>query len=168
MSSENVIVNESDLEWDEVQNGDQTLMKRKKLGNAVAGSKLGCSLYEIPAGKRSWPMHYHCANEESIYVLSGEGRLRLRDREVPLRAGDYASFPATPDGAHQIVNDSSEPLRLLFLSTMLDPDISIYPESNKVGLFAGRAPGGAAKEGVQELNTFLDRDAVVDYWKDEG
>jgi hypothetical protein len=39
----------------------------------AGGEKLGCSLYEVPLGRRAWPCHYHRANEEAIHVLYGSG-----------------------------------------------------------------------------------------------
>jgi uncharacterized cupin superfamily protein len=57
---------------------------RKQLG-AVAGSeKLGCSLYPLPPGCRSFPEHFHYANEEVIYVLEEKGRLRLAGEEIDI------------------------------------------------------------------------------------
>ena len=58
------IVNEDDLEWTELEH-EKTRFRRKQLGEATGGEQLGCSLYELPSGHRSWPYHYHTANEEA-------------------------------------------------------------------------------------------------------
>jgi uncharacterized cupin superfamily protein len=155
-----VKVNESDFDWDEYDHGDTTF-RRKELGDAADGEQLGCSLYELPPGKRSWPYHYHTANEEAIYVLSGEGLLRAEDGEHDLTAGDYVTFPADESGGHQVVNDSDSALRYLAVSTMNDPDVTVYPEMEKLGVYVGAPPGG---RGERSLHGYYPIDADVEYW----
>lgn len=140
--------------------------KRRRLGTAAGGERLGCSWYELPPGAKSFPYHWHCGNEEALYVLEGAGRLRLAGRELPLAAGDYVALRRGPGGAHQLRNDGAGPLRYLLFSTMAEPDISVYPDSGKVGLFAGSAPGGPPEARI--LEGFLRRDAALDYWADES
>ena len=154
-------VNDADLEWTDVENDDVTF-RRKQLGEATDGDDIGCSLYELPAGGRSWPYHYHTANEEAMYVLSGTGTLRLDGETYSLEAGDYAAFPADESGGHRVVNDSDEPLRYLVVSTMVDPDVTVYPESDRFGVFVGSPPGGREK---RSLEGFYDRESSVDYWE---
>jgi uncharacterized cupin superfamily protein len=52
-------------------------LSEKKLGAAVGSQKLGCSLMELAPGKRSWPPHAHFANEEALYILKGQGKVRI-------------------------------------------------------------------------------------------
>jgi hypothetical protein len=56
------------------------------------------------------------------------------------------ALPVGEAGAHQIFNSSNELLRYLCFSTMVEPDIAAYPHSEKIGLFAGAAPGGPQEE----------------------
>ena len=156
-------VNESDLEWSTLSGGE-TGLRRKKLAAAAGGEAVGCSLYELPAGDRSWPYHYHTGNEEALFVLDGEGALRLDGERVPLEAGDYVALPADERGAHRVVNDSEEPLRYLMVSTMTEPDVTVYPDSGKVGVFAGAPPGG---EGERTVHGYYRREDAVDYWEGE-
>jgi uncharacterized cupin superfamily protein len=137
----------------------------KQLGAAAGGKHLGCTLTEIAPGKKSWPYHYHTANEEAMYVLSGSGTLRLAGREGPISAGDYVAFPLGEQGAHRVLNDSEEPLRYLCFSTMSHPEIAVYPDSEKIGVFTGSAPGCRPNKG--DLREFMQRDAAVDYWEGE-
>jgi len=159
------MVNESDIGWDEMIHGERFANRRKQLGKAAGGREIGCSLYEIPPGKRPFPYHFHTANEEAMYVLSGSATLRLAGREVPVREGDYVAFPVGPAGAHQVVNDTDRPLRILMISTMLEPEVSVYPDSEKIGVFAGSAPGGDPT--VRTVFAFLPEAARVDYWQGE-
>jgi uncharacterized cupin superfamily protein len=158
------VVNEQDLEWGEQSHG-KFGYRRKQLGSAAGGEKLGCSLYEVPSERRAWPYHYHLANEEAIYVLQGSGTLRLGEQRITLSRGDYVALPAGESGAHQIINTSDEPLRYLCFSTMIEPDAMVYPDSNKIGLFAGAAPGGPKEK--RTLSKFLRSDAEVDYYEGE-
>lgn len=160
------VVNESDLEWVEVRSPTgHAVIQRKRLAQVAGGRELGCSLTRIPAGKASWPEHWHAANEESLYVLSGEGLLRLAGEDVRLVAGDYVAMLAGPDGKHSLVNDSAGDLVVLFISTMREPDVSVYGRTPKIGVFAGAAPGG--DPGKRTFSRFLRADAEVDYWDGE-
>jgi len=155
--------NEADLDWETTERGE-TLFRRKRLSAAADGEELGCSLYELPPGKRAWPYHYHTGNEEAYYVLSGAGTLRGPEGTASLSAGDYVALPAGPESAHRVVNDGDETLRYLALSTVRDPDVTVYPDSEKVGVFAGSPPGGT---GERTVHGYYPMDATVDYWTDE-
>ena len=160
------VVNEDGLEWGEQSHGETFGHRRKPLGAAANGQKLGCSLYEVPSGRKAWPYPYHLANEEAIYVLEGSGTLRVGVREIALSLGDYVALQAGEAGAHQISNTSDGPLRYLCFSTMVEPDILVYPDSGKIGLFACSAPGGPKDE--RTLNKYLRADTEVDYFEGEG
>jgi uncharacterized cupin superfamily protein len=160
------IVSVDGVPWEGFSRGERFGWRRKALGAAAGGEKLGCSLYELPPGRRSWPYHYHSANEEAIYVLDGSGTLRLDGREVSIAAGDYVALPAGKSGAHQVVNTSAADLRYLCFSTMIEPEVNGYPDSGKVMVMAGSAPGGP-KEKRTVFATFPEA-AKVGYWDGEG
>lgn len=153
-------VNESDIEWAEADRGD-TRFRRKQLAEAAGGERIGCSLYELPAESRSWPYHYHTGNEEAIYVLSGTGVLRHEEKEHDLRAGEYVSLPVGEGGGHRVINDSDEPLRYLAISTMRDPDVTVYPDADAIGVFAGSPPGGREERIVEG---FFERSDAREFW----
>lgn len=152
-----------DVEWTETDEGNATF-RRKRLGAAAGGDRLGCSLYELAPGDEAWPYHFHTANEEALYVLSGTGTLRLDGETHTVRPGDYAAFPSDEPGGHKVVNGGDEPLRYLMLSTMNDPDVSVYPDSGKIGVFAGVPPG---REGERTVDGYYRLDDDVDYWDGE-
>jgi uncharacterized cupin superfamily protein len=156
-------INAEDLSWTTPDAG-KGAWRRKQLGAATGGEELGCSLYELPAGERSWPYHYHTAKEGALYVLSGEGTLRLDDETHPLRPGEYAAFPANESGAHRVVNDGDDPLRYLVVSTMREPDVTLYPDSEKFGVYVGSPPGGDAE---RSLSGYYRLGDDVDYWEGE-
>lgn len=157
------LVNEDDIQWTEHEEGNMKL-RRKQLGEAAGGDQLGCSLYELPSGEESWPYHYHTANEEAIYVLAGRGKLRLDGETHLLSKRDYVALPADETGGHKIINDSDGPLRYLTLSTMNEPDVTVYPDSDKLGVFVGSPPGG---RGERTIHGYYATDDSVDYWDEE-
>lgn len=159
-------INEREVEWSERKEGSSHF-HRKRLSRAASGDRepeLGCSLYELPPGAKSWPYHYHAGNAEAMYVLSGTGTLRLDDDEHPLEAGDYVPFPRGPAGAHTVCSDDDEPLRFLVVSEMNEPEVAVYPDSAKVGVYAGSPPGGREDRSV---HGYYRLDDDVDYWEGE-
>jgi uncharacterized cupin superfamily protein len=159
------VVNENDLDWSDQSHGEKFGYRRKQLGSAAGGEKLGCSLYEVPPGRRAWPYHYHLANEEAIYVLEGSGTLRIGGEEVRVSEGDYVALPARAEAAHQLINSSEAVLKYLCFSTMIEPDVMVYLDSGKVGIFGGAAPGGPKEK--RTWSKFLRADAEVGYYDGE-
>jgi uncharacterized cupin superfamily protein len=157
-------VNEADVEGTEYDRGDARFT-RKQLGAVAGGERIGTSLYEQAPGDRAWPYHYHAGNEEALYVLAGEGQVRTDGDAVRVEAGDYLAFPEGPAGAHRVVNDGDDPLRYLAISTMEAPDVTVYPDSGKFGVFVGTPPGGP--KGERDLHGFYRVEDDVDFWVGE-
>jgi uncharacterized cupin superfamily protein len=165
MSSRVRLIDIESLEWLESSHGERFGHRRKSLAGPAGGRMLGCSLYELPPGRRAFPYHWHSANEEAIYVLSGRGRLRLADAEVPLAQGDYVACLVGEQGAHQVINDSEEPLRYICVSTMIEPDAVVQPDSDKVGLIAGTPPGGSKEQ--RSLSAWFRRSDVIEFMSED-
>lgn len=119
---------------------------------------LGGSVYEVPPGKTMFPYHYEWGDEEWMLVVSGEPTLRTPAGRERLRPGDLRVFPAGPDGAHQCVNETAEPFRVLMISTLNQPRVIHYLDSDKIGV---RTPGRA-------FSANFPRDAGVGYWDGEA
>ena len=126
---------------DEWSGTDEDGGRWRRLGRAAGGSRLGCTLEEIAPGGRPSNYHYHLANEEAMYVLDGRGTLRTPGGERAIRAGDYVSFPAGESGAHSVENASEQTLRCLFVSTMREPDVVVYPDEGRLRVVASSATG---------------------------
>jgi uncharacterized cupin superfamily protein len=77
-----------------------------------------------------------------IYILEGEATLRLGKDETAVSSGTFIAFPPGPDYPHQLINTSKNDLRYLVVSTMEYPDISEYPDSNKIGAYVTSASEG--------------------------
>lgn len=155
------VVNEADLEWQDTGRGGRTAAKRKRVGVASGLEKLGASIIEVAPGKRAFPRHWHAANEEFLYVISGTGTLKLGKEDAPLRAGDFVALPAGEGHVHEVSNDGTVPLRYLAASTNLAPDIAHFPDSQKL-----LALDGVGADGRLRVAVFPDS-AAVDYWTGE-
>jgi uncharacterized cupin superfamily protein len=131
------VSNVDEIAWEEgLSHGSRFASRRKALAAQTGGRSIGCTLYEVAPGKRAFPMHAHLANEEAIFILEGEATMRIGDRQVPVRAGDYVSFLPGQEHAHQLVNTSVAPVRYMCMSTMRAPEVAFYTDSKKVGVRA--------------------------------
>lgn len=131
------VVRTSEMPWANALDRGEFRQRRKALG----GDKLTCGLWELPPGKRSFPLHVHHVTEEALFVVSGRGKVRTPEGLIDIGPGDYVSFPAGGP-AHQLVNDGAEPLVYLGMAAVTGVDVVEYPESNKVGAALGASPGG--------------------------
>ncbi len=76
--------------------------KRVLLNHTNTESSLLVDVVTVAPGSSS-PVHYHRGTEHFFYVLSGRGRIRIGDREFPIRAGSVA-WVAEGD-VHQLLAD---------------------------------------------------------------
>jgi uncharacterized cupin superfamily protein len=117
----------------------------KQLAAAAGSVAIGCTYFEVPATKSGFPYHFHCVNEEALFVIEGEATLRLGQREVKVRGGDFVALPVSPASTHQLLNTGGTALRYLCVSTMQPTDVSVYPETGKVGVLASPSIEAARK-----------------------
>ena len=108
-----------------------------RFGPQAGNQQLGGQILELLPGERAFPFHFHCANEEAIYVVSGSGTVRLGEARIPVRAGDWIAHPAGPEHSHQMINDGDTKLVYLCISTQHKCEVVGYPDSNKVAMSAG-------------------------------
>jgi uncharacterized cupin superfamily protein len=119
-------------EFDAEQDKPPYTWRRARLGRQAGSEELGASLFELPPGASSFPLHVHHANEELIVVLAGRPTLRSIDAERELSPGEVVACPAGRRGAHRLDNRTSEPARFMVVSTMNSPEVNEYPDSGKI------------------------------------
>ena len=92
---------------------------------AIGGAKQhSFSHVVIPAGCTSRP-HYHPVAEETYYILSGEGKMRVDGREMTLRPGDALLIHTLE--VHQIFNEGDTDLEFIAVcAPAWTPDNSVY------------------------------------------
>jgi uncharacterized cupin superfamily protein len=112
-------------DWDANRDDPPFQWRRARLGRQAGARELGASLFDVPPGSATFPLHAHYANEEMVIVLAGRPTLTDRDgSERVLEPGEVVACPAGRDGAHRIDNKSDEPARILIVSTMKAPEIN--------------------------------------------
>ena len=102
------LVRTEDVPVEEIRGGEVSHMLYQRLGKASGGAQLGCSVVELPPGKRSWPYHYHLGNEEAVYVLDGSGTVRYVSTGRGGQAYDRDSVVSAIDDILRETNSSIE------------------------------------------------------------
>jgi uncharacterized cupin superfamily protein len=62
-----------------------------------------------------------------------------------------------PDGAHKVTNRTGDRVRVLMISTMVEPSVAVYPDSDKIGVWPGD----------MRDHVLVRREAHTDYWDRE-
>lgn len=109
---------------------------RVDLAQLARGSGIRMYLYDVDPGTSSCPYHYEYV-DEWLLVVEGTVAVRTPGGERTLEAGELVRFPKGPDGAHKIMNRTDAPARTMLLSVEHGPSVSVYPDSNKVGVWPG-------------------------------
>ena len=128
-----------------------------RLGGRLDASQLGASVYELPPGQAVCPYHYEYAEEEWLLVLEGHPTVRHPEGDERLDPWDVVCFPTGPEGAHSVRNESGETVRVLMFSTVKHPAVTVYPDSDKVGVWTGN----------KSDDLISTRESAVDYWHGE-
>jgi uncharacterized cupin superfamily protein len=150
-------IGDPEFSWDESDpEGFRAGMAR--LGKLLGAAETGITVYELPPGQAVCPYHYECGEEEWLLVLSGTPTLRTPAGEERLAAWDVACFPRGPEGAHGIRNETEEHARVLMFSTVVVPTATVYPDSDKVGIWTGDP----------ESDVLVRRSSKVDYYDGEA
>jgi uncharacterized cupin superfamily protein len=153
-----------DPEFDDETERRGFACRRARLGRQAGAEALGASLYEVPPGQATFPYHWHSANEELLIVLRGRPSLRTSQGWRQLSEGEVVAFPTGERGAHQVLNRTEEVVRFLVVSEMKAPEMSLYPDTDKIGIL-GRPPG--APDDPDEIFGFFHRGDETDYWEGE-
>jgi uncharacterized cupin superfamily protein len=154
-------VNLGEVEFIDIEENGVYTSRRALFSSSIGARKLGYNLTELPPGKSQCPFHSHRAEEEMFLILEGTGELRFGDERYQIRKHDVIACPTGgPASAHQIINTGTSTLRYLALSTQSDVEVCEYPDSNKIGVFAGET-------GVPRLRAIVRAEATVDYYDRE-
>jgi uncharacterized cupin superfamily protein len=102
------------------------------LTERLGASVIGAMVWEIEAGFKSGPYHYHPGVEEWLYAVAGAPVLRTPEGERTLAPGELVGFAAGPEGAHTVHG----PGRVVLFSAgdrgWGEAFVSIYPDSDKI------------------------------------
>jgi uncharacterized cupin superfamily protein len=107
----------------------------RTLGEPVGLERIGVHLVRLQSGRDSTQHHYHDADEEFIYVVSGRGVARIGDDQFEVGPGDFMGFPA-PSPAHSLTNPFAEDLVYLMGGERNAVDAVHYPNIRRTMLKA--------------------------------
>lgn len=129
-----------------------------RFGRQLGAIRTGTSVYEIPPGRAICPYHYEYGEEEWLLVLAGHPTLRHPDGSDRLEPWDVVFFASGPTGAHGVKNDTDETVRVLMYSSVTTPAVTVYPDSDKFGVWVGNP----------DDDRLLPRSAAVSYYDGEA
>ncbi|HEY6396603.1 MAG TPA: cupin domain-containing protein [Solirubrobacteraceae bacterium] len=128
------------------------------VGRAAGGRDLAVKLFEVPPGESLCPYHYEY-EEEWLVLLDGSVVLRAPDGERLLARGEVVCFRPGPDGAHKLTNRGPQAARVLMFSSAREPAVSVYPDSDKMGVWIRDSP---------DQLMYRRSDGGIDYYEGEN
>jgi uncharacterized cupin superfamily protein len=135
MNDEILIVNENDLIGKHKSENEPYEYIKYEITPRKDFSQCYIAIYEIPPLKSNYPYHYHIANTEAFFVISGEGILKTPIGDRKIKSGDIIVCPPLEIGAHKLINTSdNETLKYIDFDTTNSPDVLYYPDSDKTGI----------------------------------
>jgi uncharacterized cupin superfamily protein len=132
----------------------ENLEGRVDVARAVGSAATAMFIYDLEPGQSSSPYHYEYA-EEWLLVVDGTIVVRTPDGERTLERGDLVRFPSGPAGAHKAMNRGESPARMLMFSSSREPAVSVYPDSDKIGVWPG-----------EEADALIFKRATAVQWSD--
>ncbi len=118
------------------QFNDNAVRMTRSVGELLGLTRLGVNLIRLESGRDSTTHHYHDADEEFIYILSGKGLAKIGDETTAVGPGDFMAFTA-PSAAHSLHNPNAEDLVYLVGGESNYPDVVHYPDIDRIMLKTG-------------------------------
>lgn len=103
---------------------------KRRLGDALGLKNFGVNLTTISPGGQSALRHWHTAQDEFIFIVSGELVLVSDGGEQILTAGMAAGFAAGAADAHHLVNRSARDATYLEVGDRTAGDAVSYPDDD--------------------------------------
>ena len=107
-----------------------------RIGALAGGKDTVLKEFQIPPGETLCPYHYEY-EEEWLLLLEGTVTVRTPEGERTIKRGELMCFAPGPDGAHKVTNHSDAVALALMWSSAREPSVAIYPDSDKMGVWAG-------------------------------
>ena len=109
------------------QFNDNAIRHTKTLSQPAGMARIGIHMIRLEPGHDSTTHHYHDADEEFIFIVSGRGTARIDNEVYEVGAGDFMGFPA-PSPAHSLHNAGEEDLVYLVGGESWATDVVHYPD----------------------------------------
>lgn len=114
-------------ETDDGVSGPVTMLRFSDTGGLT---QFGAFVEVLQPGSRSSIKHWHEAEDEMVYMLTGEVLLHEGDAVTPLRPGEAATFQAGAPVGHCLENAGEAEARYLVIGTRSPADLVTYPEND--------------------------------------
>ena len=101
---------------------------RQRLADAAGLTQYGVNLVRLEPGAWSSQRHWHTAQDEFIYVVSGELTLVTNTGAETLHAGDCAGFKAGDEDGHHLQNRSDADATFIEMGTRPPGDGAFYSD----------------------------------------
>lgn len=122
--------------------------ERTRLGDPAGLTQFGVNLLRLPPGAWSSQRHWHTAEDEFVYVLSGEVVLVTDGGEEILRAGDAAGFAANDPNGHCLQNRSGRDATVLEVGTRVPGNMAHYSDIDMIAPAGGKPAQYAHRDGT--------------------
>jgi len=104
-----------------------------RLAKAVDITQFEVNYVTLEPGSISALRHWHEAEDEFVYVLSGRVVLIDDDGEHTMEAGTFAGFPAGCSNAHHLRNESGAPASFLVIGSRKPGEETIHYPDDDIG-----------------------------------
>ena len=137
-------VREHDVEGDRVGPPYQRIIRHLVTPSESGSKNLWVGSSSIDPGFASNP-HAHETQEEVFYCVSGRGRIRVGEEEMPLEPGVTVYVP--PEHVHQLINDGDEVLKVV---AVVSPpfDRKGFRRDHRLDEPAGQLPGSGGQRPI--------------------
>ena len=122
--------------------------EKRALGDVFGLTDYGVNLVTLPPATSSSQRHWHSAEDEFVYVLTGKPTLVTDVGRSPLAPGMCAGFPANGGDGHHLVNETDEPVSYLEVGSRRPGDNVVYSDVDMRIVGRGQGGGYSRKDGT--------------------
>lgn len=101
------------------------------LSDAGGITQFGLHLQSLEPGASTGPRHWHSAEDEMLFMLSGQAMLLDDAGETPLFPGQAACFRRGDPNGHAMANRSDRPCAWVMIGTRAQGDICSYEDGRR-------------------------------------
>lgn len=109
----------------------------KTLGAPAGLENLGVHIVRVEPGKDTTEYHVHHAEDEFVYILSGNGVVEIGGDSQSVGPGDFIGYPAGGE-AHTMHNPGPQDLVYLVAGERRAQDVVDYPRKGKRLIKSGK------------------------------
>jgi len=103
----------------------------ERLSDAGGLSQFGAFFVTLPPGCWASQRHHHSAEDEFVYILSGQPTLHDDMGATVLSPGDSCAHPAGDGNGHHLINHTDEDVTFLIVGTRApEQDHCRYPDAD--------------------------------------